>query len=171
MVLAWKQPTFIGGADITGYFVDYREVIDGVPGKWHEANIKAVSERAYRVGWYEKTPSEPEVICAECARGECLCVFVSRCPIWRRIRSTSFRCEQPTWLVSASRRCPVIPSCVKNGPLLSQVGWATCFTNWENILMNHLMNKNKQKKTSQCTLLYFSVTDVAHKYNYIREIW
>ncbi len=52
MVLAWKQPTFIGGADITGYFVDYREVIDGVPGKWHEANIKAVSERAYRVsGW------------------------------------------------------------------------------------------------------------------------
>lgn len=53
MVLAWKQPTFIGGADITGYFVDYREVIDGVPGKWHEANIKAVSERAYRVGLYE----------------------------------------------------------------------------------------------------------------------
>lgn len=50
MVLAWKQPTFIGGADITGYFVDYREVISGVPGKWHEANIKAVSERAYRVG-------------------------------------------------------------------------------------------------------------------------
>ncbi|XP_045904828.1 myomesin-1 isoform X1 [Micropterus dolomieu] len=49
MVLAWKQPTFIGGADITGYFVDYREVIDGVPGKWHEANIRPVSERAYRV--------------------------------------------------------------------------------------------------------------------------
>ncbi len=49
MVLAWKQPTFIGGADITGYFVDYREVIDGVAGKWHEANIKSVSERAYRV--------------------------------------------------------------------------------------------------------------------------
>ncbi|XP_034561780.1 myomesin-1 [Notolabrus celidotus] len=49
MVLAWKQPTSIGGADITGYFVDYREVIDGVPGKWHEANIRSVSERAYRV--------------------------------------------------------------------------------------------------------------------------
>lgn len=49
MVLAWKQPVSIGGADITGYFVDYREVIDGVPGQWHEANIKAVSERAYRV--------------------------------------------------------------------------------------------------------------------------
>ncbi|KAK9527622.1 hypothetical protein VZT92_014168 [Zoarces viviparus] len=49
MVLAWKQPSFIGGADITGYFVDYREVIDGVPGKWHEANIRAISDRAYRV--------------------------------------------------------------------------------------------------------------------------
>ncbi|KAM8881049.1 myomesin-1 isoform 3-T3 [Synchiropus picturatus] len=49
MVLAWKQPAFIGGADITGYFVDYREVVDGVPGKWREANVKAVSERAYRV--------------------------------------------------------------------------------------------------------------------------
>ncbi|KAJ8277638.1 hypothetical protein GJAV_G00077930 [Gymnothorax javanicus] len=49
MVLGWKQPTFIGGADITGYFVDYREVINGVPGTWHEGNIKAVSERAYRV--------------------------------------------------------------------------------------------------------------------------
>ncbi|XP_063062622.1 M-protein, striated muscle isoform X2 [Engraulis encrasicolus] len=49
MVLAWKQPAFIGGADITGYFVDYREVIGGVPGKWHEANIQSVSERAYRV--------------------------------------------------------------------------------------------------------------------------
>ncbi|XP_034718470.1 M-protein, striated muscle isoform X3 [Etheostoma cragini] len=49
MVLAWKQPSFIGGADITGYFVDYREVIDGMPGKWHEANIKSISERAYRV--------------------------------------------------------------------------------------------------------------------------
>ncbi|XP_029313356.1 M-protein, striated muscle isoform X3 [Cottoperca gobio] len=49
MVLAWKQPSCIGGADITGYFVDYREVIDGVLGKWHEANIKSICERAYRV--------------------------------------------------------------------------------------------------------------------------
>lgn len=57
MVLAWKQPTFIGGADITGYFVDYREVIDGVPGKWHEANIRSVSERAYRVSRGANTAS------------------------------------------------------------------------------------------------------------------
>lgn len=54
MVLAWKQPAFVGGADITGYFVDYREVDGGVPGKWHEANIKSVSERAYRVSLYNK---------------------------------------------------------------------------------------------------------------------
>uniref|UniRef100_A0A8C7KLS7 Myomesin-1 n=1 Tax=Oncorhynchus kisutch TaxID=8019 RepID=A0A8C7KLS7_ONCKI len=53
MVLAWKQPTFIGGADITGYFVDYREVINGVPGTWHEANVKSVSDRAYRVMHYK----------------------------------------------------------------------------------------------------------------------
>lgn len=49
MVLAWKQPTFIGGVDVTGYFVDYREVVDGLPGKWHEGNVRAISERAYRV--------------------------------------------------------------------------------------------------------------------------
>ncbi|XP_043363976.1 myomesin-1 isoform X5 [Dermochelys coriacea] len=49
MVLGWKQPKSIGGAEITGYYVNYREVIDGVPGKWNEANIKPISERAYRI--------------------------------------------------------------------------------------------------------------------------
>ncbi|XP_074800649.1 myomesin-1 isoform X2 [Natator depressus] len=49
MVLGWKQPKIIGGAEITGYYVNYREVIDGVPGKWNEANIKPISERAYRI--------------------------------------------------------------------------------------------------------------------------
>uniref|UniRef100_A0A8C8SKG0 Myomesin-1 n=1 Tax=Pelusios castaneus TaxID=367368 RepID=A0A8C8SKG0_9SAUR len=49
MVLGWKQPKTIGGAEITGYYVNYREVIDGIPGKWNEANIKPVSERAYRI--------------------------------------------------------------------------------------------------------------------------
>lgn len=49
MVLGWKQPEAIGGTEITGYYVNYREVVDGVPGKWKEANIKAVTERAYRV--------------------------------------------------------------------------------------------------------------------------
>ena len=49
MVLGWKQPAKSGGAEITGYYVNYREVIDGVPGRWREANIKAVSEEAYKV--------------------------------------------------------------------------------------------------------------------------
>ncbi|XP_042299045.1 myomesin-1-like isoform X2 [Sceloporus undulatus] len=49
MVLGWKQPKIIGGAEITGYYVNYREVIGGKPGEWKEANIKPVSERAYRV--------------------------------------------------------------------------------------------------------------------------
>ncbi|XP_055490178.1 myomesin-1 isoform X1 [Leucoraja erinacea] len=49
MVLGWKQPRFHGGSDITGYFVDYREIINNKPGKWNEAHIKAISERAYRI--------------------------------------------------------------------------------------------------------------------------
>lgn len=49
MVLGWKQPDKSGGAEITGYYVNYREVIDGVPGQWREANIKAVSEEAYKI--------------------------------------------------------------------------------------------------------------------------
>uniref|UniRef100_A0A8C0HLY0 Myomesin-1 n=1 Tax=Buteo japonicus TaxID=224669 RepID=A0A8C0HLY0_9AVES len=49
MVLGWKQPKVTGGTEITGYYVNYREVVDGVPGKWMEANIKAISEKAYRI--------------------------------------------------------------------------------------------------------------------------
>lgn len=49
MVLGWKQPDKNGGTEITGYYVNYREVIGGVPGKWREANIKAVSDEAYKV--------------------------------------------------------------------------------------------------------------------------
>ncbi|XP_006891485.1 PREDICTED: myomesin-1 [Elephantulus edwardii] len=49
MVLGWKQPDKTGGVDVTGYYVNYREVIGGTPGKWREANIKAVSEQAYKI--------------------------------------------------------------------------------------------------------------------------
>ncbi|ELW67713.1 Myomesin-1 [Tupaia chinensis] len=49
MVLGWKQPDKTGGTEITGYFVNYREVIGGVAGKWREANIKAVSDTAYKI--------------------------------------------------------------------------------------------------------------------------
>lgn len=49
MVLGWKQPDKTGGAEITGYYVNYREIIDGVPGRWREANIKAISDEAYKI--------------------------------------------------------------------------------------------------------------------------
>ncbi|EQB79085.1 myomesin-2 [Camelus ferus] len=49
MVLGWKHPDKTGGAEITGYYVNYREVIDGVPGEWREANIKAISDEAYKI--------------------------------------------------------------------------------------------------------------------------
>ncbi|XP_031224579.1 myomesin-1 isoform X2 [Mastomys coucha] len=49
MVLGWKQPDTTGGAEITGYYVNYREVVGGVPGKWREANIKAISDAAYKI--------------------------------------------------------------------------------------------------------------------------
>ncbi|XP_068093324.1 myomesin-1 isoform X3 [Hyperolius riggenbachi] len=49
MVIGWKQPKITGGVEIQGYYVNFREVVDGVPGKWLEANIKAISDRAYRV--------------------------------------------------------------------------------------------------------------------------
>ncbi|XP_018123405.1 M-protein, striated muscle isoform X2 [Xenopus laevis] len=49
MVLGWKEPKITGGLDIKGYYVNFCEVINGVPGQWQEANIKAISERAYRI--------------------------------------------------------------------------------------------------------------------------
>uniref|UniRef100_A0A672GA61 Myomesin 1a (skelemin) n=1 Tax=Salarias fasciatus TaxID=181472 RepID=A0A672GA61_SALFA len=41
MILSWNPPAHDGGADIRGYFVDYRTVKGGVAGKWHEMNHKA----------------------------------------------------------------------------------------------------------------------------------
>uniref|UniRef100_A0A8C5QCI8 Myomesin-1 n=1 Tax=Leptobrachium leishanense TaxID=445787 RepID=A0A8C5QCI8_9ANUR len=49
MVIGWKQPKITGGVEIRGYYINYREVIDGVPEEWQEGNIKAISDRAYRV--------------------------------------------------------------------------------------------------------------------------
>lgn len=48
MVLGWKEPAATGGADIRGYFVDYRTVVGGVAGKWHELNQKAVTSTSYK---------------------------------------------------------------------------------------------------------------------------
>uniref|UniRef100_A0A3Q3WUB1 Myomesin 1a (skelemin) n=1 Tax=Mola mola TaxID=94237 RepID=A0A3Q3WUB1_MOLML len=41
MVLGWTAPAKNGGADIRGYFVDYRTVKGDVVGKWHEMNHQA----------------------------------------------------------------------------------------------------------------------------------
>uniref|UniRef100_A0A674P3Q7 Myomesin 1a (skelemin) n=1 Tax=Takifugu rubripes TaxID=31033 RepID=A0A674P3Q7_TAKRU len=38
MVLGWTPPANDGGADVRGYFVDYRTVKGDVVGKWHEMN-------------------------------------------------------------------------------------------------------------------------------------
>ncbi|KAM6948649.1 myomesin 1a (skelemin) [Aplochiton taeniatus] len=48
MVLGWKEPANNGGADIRGYFVDYRTVVGGKAGHWHELNKKAVTSSTYK---------------------------------------------------------------------------------------------------------------------------
>ncbi|TDH05876.1 hypothetical protein EPR50_G00127060 [Perca flavescens] len=48
MVLAWTAPASTGGADIRGYFVDYRTVKGDVVGKWHEMNHKALTTTSYK---------------------------------------------------------------------------------------------------------------------------
>ncbi|XP_019967641.2 myomesin 1a (skelemin) isoform X2 [Paralichthys olivaceus] len=48
MVLGWTEPANNGGADIRGYFVDYRTVKGTVVGKWHEMNHQALTTTTYR---------------------------------------------------------------------------------------------------------------------------
>ncbi|XP_068458688.1 myomesin 1a (skelemin) isoform X2 [Clinocottus analis] len=48
MMLAWTEPASNGGADIRGYFVDYRTVKGDVVGKWHELNLKALTTTSYK---------------------------------------------------------------------------------------------------------------------------
>lgn len=49
MVLGWTPPANDGGADVRGYFVDYRTVKGDVVGKWHEMNHQALTTTTYRV--------------------------------------------------------------------------------------------------------------------------
>uniref|UniRef100_A0A8D3C8J4 Myomesin 1a (skelemin) n=1 Tax=Scophthalmus maximus TaxID=52904 RepID=A0A8D3C8J4_SCOMX len=49
MVLGWNEPASNGGADIRGYFVDYRTVKGSVVGKWHEMNHQALTTTTYKV--------------------------------------------------------------------------------------------------------------------------
>ncbi|KAI3374803.1 hypothetical protein L3Q82_021358, partial [Scortum barcoo] len=48
MVLSWSEPANNGGADIRGYFVDYRTVKGDVIGKWHEMNHQALTTNSYK---------------------------------------------------------------------------------------------------------------------------
>lgn len=50
MVLGWQAPAKTGGADVRGYYLDYRTVKDGVASRWHEINLKAVTSTSYKVG-------------------------------------------------------------------------------------------------------------------------
>uniref|UniRef100_A0A671MLK5 M-protein, striated muscle-like n=1 Tax=Sinocyclocheilus anshuiensis TaxID=1608454 RepID=A0A671MLK5_9TELE len=49
MVLGWQAPAKTGGADIRGYYLDYRTVKDGVTSKWHEINLQTVTGTSYKV--------------------------------------------------------------------------------------------------------------------------
>ncbi|XP_040028167.2 myomesin 1a (skelemin) isoform X2 [Gasterosteus aculeatus] len=48
MMLTWTEPASKGGADVRGYFVDYRTVKGHVVGKWHEMNLKALTTTSYK---------------------------------------------------------------------------------------------------------------------------
>uniref|UniRef100_A0A3B4XWW1 Myomesin 1a (skelemin) n=1 Tax=Seriola lalandi dorsalis TaxID=1841481 RepID=A0A3B4XWW1_SERLL len=48
MVLGWTESANNGGADIRGYFVDYRTVKGDVVGKWHEMNHQALTTTSYK---------------------------------------------------------------------------------------------------------------------------
>lgn len=49
MVIGWKPPAKNGGADIRGYYLDYRTVKGGVTSQWHELNTQAVTGTTYKV--------------------------------------------------------------------------------------------------------------------------
>ncbi|XP_061652258.1 myomesin 1a (skelemin) isoform X1 [Phyllopteryx taeniolatus] len=49
MVIGWSEPASTGGADIRGYFVDYRTVKGHVVSKWHELNLQALTATSYKV--------------------------------------------------------------------------------------------------------------------------
>jgi len=48
MVLGWNPPANSGGADIRGFFVDYRTVKGQVTGKWHQLHEKALTTATFK---------------------------------------------------------------------------------------------------------------------------
>lgn len=82
MVLGWQAPAKTGGADIRGYYLDYRTIKGNVKSKWHEINTKASTDTTYKVtsqasyvllhldkassnrsSWYESTEYVKNDIC------------------------------------------------------------------------------------------------------------
>ncbi|XP_061410290.1 myomesin-2-like [Lethenteron reissneri] len=53
MVLGWKEPTFLGGASVTHYYVDYCEVVAGEAGEWNEAKTQSMGERVCKISGLE----------------------------------------------------------------------------------------------------------------------
>lgn len=66
MVVGWAAPENNGGADVRGYFVDYRSVKGNVVGKWHEMNQKALTTTSYKVS---SLPSQNHTLCRMTAFG------------------------------------------------------------------------------------------------------
>uniref|UniRef100_A0A8C4I361 Myomesin 1a (skelemin) n=1 Tax=Dicentrarchus labrax TaxID=13489 RepID=A0A8C4I361_DICLA len=64
MVLAWTAPAKNGGADIRGYFVDYRTVKGDVVGKWHEMNHQALTTASYKVSYFTSSVSKASLASA-----------------------------------------------------------------------------------------------------------
>lgn len=53
MIINWKPPKHAGGAKVTDYYVDKREVSHHL---WRETNLDPISERTYKVTcFYEST--------------------------------------------------------------------------------------------------------------------
>ncbi|XP_032876566.1 LOW QUALITY PROTEIN: myomesin-2 [Amblyraja radiata] len=61
MTLGWKVPRFTGGSDITGYYMDHREVTDL---HWHESNVKAIAGTVFTVENLNKGSFYEVKVCA-----------------------------------------------------------------------------------------------------------
>lgn len=64
MVLNWQAPAKTGGADIRGYYLDYRTIKGSVTSKWHEINTKAVTGTSYKVNWTAVASIPPSIYAA-----------------------------------------------------------------------------------------------------------
>uniref|UniRef100_A0A4W4F189 Myomesin 1a (skelemin) n=2 Tax=Electrophorus electricus TaxID=8005 RepID=A0A4W4F189_ELEEL len=49
MVVSWRAPANTGGADIRGYYLDYRTVKGSIKSQWREINVKIITGTTYKV--------------------------------------------------------------------------------------------------------------------------